>query len=110
MEKETKEQELGKGNGLDISIRKMVLNDWNNKSLLCPHCKKYIHSEILYQEVNKHILKQGRTQAISEFKEIIDLSCDDDWYEDKDIYGGDHDLNEIVDMVKEEIKAKSLNK
>ena len=71
MEKETKEQELGKGNGLDISIRKMVLNDWNNKSLLCPHCKKYIHSEILYQEVNKHILKQGRTQAISEFKEKL---------------------------------------
>ena len=54
-------------------------------------------------------LKQCQTIAEEREKEIlkiIDKCCDDDWYEDKDIFGGDYDLNELIDMTKEEIKQQ----
>ena len=35
---------------------------------------------------------------------LIDEICDDDWYEEHDIYN--IDANEVVDLVKEELKSK----
>jgi len=72
-----------------------------NRKIECRDCDN------IFQWTNKS-MRELKELTITNCMKVIDNSCDDDWYETEDIYGGDLDLNEVVDKVKEHIKQKLM--